>query len=149
MGMGDGCYGDGRWLLWGWEMVAMGMGVGCYGDLVTVSSSRSSNMTFARLFFIFAKSNSSLTLVDLIFLLILSIHMTLILSYPNLHVHSHTIFIFPSKCAGYFMTFRQRTKETTIYSYPGGRSSSANSKATWVPTNSSGNTWISSSMGTS
>ena len=20
---GKGCYGDGRWLLWGWEMVAM------------------------------------------------------------------------------------------------------------------------------
>ena len=20
---GEGCYGDGRWLLWGWEMVAM------------------------------------------------------------------------------------------------------------------------------
>ena len=36
---GEGCYGDGRWLLWrwgwllrGWEMVAMGMGDGCYGD---------------------------------------------------------------------------------------------------------------------
>ena len=37
MGMGGGCYGDRRWLLWGWEMVAMGMGVGCYGDLVTVA----------------------------------------------------------------------------------------------------------------
>ena len=33
-------------------------------------------------FFIFAKSNSSHTIVNLIFLLILSIHMTLILSYP-------------------------------------------------------------------
>ena len=47
-----------------------------------VSSSRSSGMTFARLFLYFAKSNSSFTLVDLIFLLILSIHVTLILSHP-------------------------------------------------------------------
>ena len=34
---GEGCYGDGRWLLWRWEMVAMEMGDGCYGDLVTVA----------------------------------------------------------------------------------------------------------------
>ena len=36
-GCGDGCYGDGRWLLWRWEMVAMEMGDGCYGDLETVA----------------------------------------------------------------------------------------------------------------
>ena len=47
-----------------------------------LSSSRSFNTTFARLFLYFAKSNSSPTFVDLIFLLILSIHVTLILSYP-------------------------------------------------------------------
>ena len=29
---GKGCYGDGRWLLWRWEIVTMGMGDGCYGD---------------------------------------------------------------------------------------------------------------------
>ena len=34
---GESCYGDGRWLLWRWEIVAMGMGDGCYGDLVTVA----------------------------------------------------------------------------------------------------------------
>ena len=48
----------------------------------SLSSSRLSSTTFARLFLYFTKSNSSLTLVDLIFLLILSIHVTLILSYP-------------------------------------------------------------------
>ena len=36
------------------------------------------------LFFYFAKSNSFPTLVDLIFPLILSIHVTLILSYPHI-----------------------------------------------------------------
>ena len=54
--------------------------------------------------------------------------------------------------AGY-LGVRQRHRRgkgpETIYSYIGGRSSSANSKATWVPTNSSGNSWISSSIGTS
>ena len=29
---GEGCYEDGRWLLWRWEMVAIGMGDGCYRD---------------------------------------------------------------------------------------------------------------------
>ena len=42
----------------------------------------------------FAKSNSSYPFIDLIFLLILSIHVTLILSYPSLHVHYLTFFIF-------------------------------------------------------
>ena len=49
-----------------------------------MSLSRSSSTTFARLFLYFAKSNSSHTLVDLIFLLIISNHMTLILSYPHI-----------------------------------------------------------------
>ena len=44
--------------------------------------------------FIFAKSNSSHPLIDLIFLFILSIHMTLILSYPTFHVHYLTFLIF-------------------------------------------------------
>ena len=47
-------------------------------------------------FFIFAKSNSSLTLIDLISLLILSIHVTLILSYPYIFtfilIHSLSFF---------------------------------------------------------
>ena len=41
-------------------------------------------------FFNFAKSNSSLTLVDLIFLLILSVHITLILSYPYIFTFTLT-----------------------------------------------------------
>ena len=45
-----------------------------------VSLSRSFNMTFAWLFLYFAKSNSSHPFVDLIFLLILSIHVTLIVT---------------------------------------------------------------------
>ena len=47
-------------------------------------------------FFIFAKSNSSFTLVDLIFLLILSIHMTLILSYPYnfTFILTHSLFFY-------------------------------------------------------
>ena len=47
-----------------------------------LSLSRSSGTTYAQLFLYFAKSNSSFTFIDLISLLILSIHMTLILSYP-------------------------------------------------------------------
>ena len=47
------------------------------------------------------------------------------------------------------MTSYRNKKETAIYSYIGGWSSLANSKAIWIPTNLSGNTWISSSMGTS
>ena len=38
-------------------------------------------------FFYFTKSNSSQPFVDLISLLILSIHVTFILSYPSLHIH--------------------------------------------------------------
>ena len=50
----------------------------------------------------FAKSNSSLTLIDLIFLLILSIHVTLILSYPFTFtfILTHSLSFF--KCAGYY-----------------------------------------------
>ena len=61
---GKGCYRDRRWLLW------------------RLSSSRSLMRLSLDSFLYFAKSNSSLTLVDLIFLLILSVHVTLILSYP-------------------------------------------------------------------
>ena len=42
-------------------------------------------------FFYFAKSNSSQTLIDLIFPLILSIHVTFILSYPSFHDHCYTL----------------------------------------------------------
>ena len=52
-------------------------------------------------FFYFAKSNSSHPLVDLIFLLILSIHMTLILSYPSFHDHYLTLYL-SFKCVGLF-----------------------------------------------
>ena len=99
-------------------------------------------------FLYFAKSNSSHPLVDLIFPLILSIHVTSILSYPSLHDHYLTSIILLSNALVYFMT-SYKQKETAIYSYKGGWSSSANSKAIWVPTNSSGSTWTSSSMGTS
>ena len=96
----------------------------CFGTVVylelrtrLLSSSRSSGMTFAQLFLYFAKSNSSHTLVDLIFLLILSIRMTLILSYPSLHVPYLTFFVFPSKCTGYFMTsYRNKDKKYLLVS---------------------------------
>ena len=45
-------------------------------------------------FLYFTKSNSSHPLIDLIFPLILSIHVTLILSYPSLHNHYLTFLIF-------------------------------------------------------
>ena len=67
-----------------------------------VSSSQSFNTTFARLFLYFAKSNSSHTLVDLIFLLILSIHVTLILSHPSLHIRYPTFFIFLPNALVYY-----------------------------------------------
>ena len=61
----------------------------------SVSSSRLSGTTFARLFLYFTKSNSSFTLVDLIFssYLIYSRDPYLILP-TYLHVHSHTFLIF-------------------------------------------------------
>ena len=65
-------------------------------------------------FLYFAKSNSSHPLVDLIFLHILSIHVTLVLSYSSLHVHYPTFLIF-LKCAGLFHNIKQ-TKGTAIYS---------------------------------
>ena len=67
-------------------------------------------------FFIFAKSNSSPTLVDLIFLLILSIHVILILSYPYIFtfVLTHPLSFF--KCTGYFYDEQDKTQEGTIYS---------------------------------
>ena len=86
-------------------------GVLCHLPLCILSSSRLSSTTFARLFLYFAKSNSSPTLVDLIFLLILSIHMTLILSYPYLHIHSHTFFIFPSNALDIIYDVTTGTKE--------------------------------------
>ena len=50
-------------------------------------------------FFIFAKSNSLHTLIDLIFLLILSIHVTLILSYPYIFAFLISRSLsFPQKC---------------------------------------------------
>ena len=73
-----------------------------------LSSSRLSGTTFAQLFLYFAKSNSSLTLVDLIFLLILSIHVTLILSYPyTFTIHSHMFLIFLSNVLVIIMTSKQ------------------------------------------
>ena len=76
-------------------------------------------------FFYFAKSNSPHPLVDLTFsfyliyshdiYLILSIHVTFILSYPSLHVHSPTFFIFLQRCCFIVMT-SSRTKGTAIYS---------------------------------
>ena len=53
-------------------------------------------------FLYFAKSNSSPTLVDLIFLPILSIHVIIILSYPSPHIHCLTSLIFLPKHAGLF-----------------------------------------------
>ena len=52
----------------------------------------------------FAKSNSSQPLIDLIFHLILSIHVTLILSYPSFHALYLTLFIFPSNVLVISMT---------------------------------------------
>ena len=67
-----------------------------------LSLSRLPSTTFAQLFLYFAKSNSTHTLVDLIYsrdtYLILPIY---------LHIHSHTFLIFLSKCAGYFNDVRQ------------------------------------------
>ena len=62
--------------------------------------------TIAQLFsFIFAKSNSFPTLVDLIFPFILSIHVILILSYPYIFTFTLTRPLsFLPKCAGYFRT---------------------------------------------
>ena len=62
------------------------------------------------------------------FSLILSIHMTLILSYPSLHTHYLTFLIFPSNALVIVMT-SFRTRGTAIYLYSRGWSSSANSKA--------------------
>ena len=76
-------------------------------------------------FLYFAKSNSSHTLVDLIFLLILSIHVTL--SYLTHHftpIISHSL-SFLQNAPVYFMTSQDRDKAN--YSYEGGQSSSANS----------------------
>ena len=53
-------------------------------------------------FFYFAMSNSSHPLVNLIFLLILSIHVTLVLSYPSLHVHYLTLLILLQNVLVYF-----------------------------------------------
>ena len=68
--------------------------------------------TIARLFFYFAKSNSSFTLVDLIFLLILSIHVTsyLILSihvtsYLILSIHVTSYLILPKYLHDHSYTF--------------------------------------------
>ena len=67
-------------------------------------------------FFISAKSNSSHPLVDLIFSLILSIHMTFILSYPSFHVHYLTFLIFLPKTMVYFYDIikKQREQLTTV-----------------------------------
>ena len=77
-------------------------------------------------FLYFAKSNSSYPLVDLISLFILSIHETLILSYPSFHIPYLPFYLF-FKYAGLLYDVRQ-DKGTTIYSYEGGWSSSANLK---------------------
>ena len=91
-----------------------------------VSSSRSSNTTFARLLLLFL-----LRPTLHIHSLILSY---LILSYPDLHIHSPTFFIFLQKQLDYLAT-STKTRGTTIYSYEGGQSSLANLNAIWVPTN--------------
>ena len=80
-----------------------------------MSSSWSFTTTFAQLFLYFAKSNSSFTLVDLIFLLILSIHMTLILSYPSFHNPYLTLYV-SFKCTGYCYDIIQEQEGRTIYS---------------------------------
>ena len=59
---------------------------------------------FRSTLFFFAKSNSPHTLVDLIFLFILSIHVTFILSYPSFHDHDLTSVIFLSKALVILMT---------------------------------------------
>ena len=59
--------------------------------------------------FIFAKSNSSYTFIDSTFPLILSIHVTSILSYPSFHVHHPTFFIFLQKVLIY-STISTKTK---------------------------------------
>ena len=76
----------------------------------TLSLSWSFYTTFARLFFYFAKSNTLPPPVDLIFLLILSIYMTLILSYSSLHVHYLTFLIFPLKMRWFISTTPNRTR---------------------------------------
>ena len=70
--------------------------------------------------FIFAKSNSLHTLVDLIFLLILSIHMTLILSYPSLHFHYLTFLIFLSKRAVSFYDINRTREQLSTHTKEGG-----------------------------
>ena len=84
-----------------------------------MSSSRSSDTTFTRLFLYFAKSNSSPTLIDLIFPLILSIHVIPYLIYSRdplsylTHISSrsfsHTLYL-SLKCAGYFYDVTIGTK---------------------------------------
>ena len=85
-----------------------------------LSSSWLSGTTFTRLFLYFAKSNSSHTLVDLIFLpyLIYSRDPYLILPI-YLHVHSLTLLIFLSKYAGYYYDIIQG--QTKNYLLVGGR----------------------------
>ena len=78
-------------------------------------------------FFIIAKSNSSQSFIDLIFLLILSIHVTLILSYPHIFTFIFTHSLSFSQNALVISMTSDRNKEA-IYSYVGGQSSSANSK---------------------
>ena len=58
------------------------------------------------LFLYFAKSNSSPTFIDLIFLLILSIHVTLILSYPYIFTFTLTrsLSFFQMHCLFYDVT---------------------------------------------
>ena len=92
------------------------------------------------LFFISLSPTLHFTLVDLIFLSYLIYSRDPYLILPKyLHVHSHTLLIFSLKRAGLFYEVTAK-EQRSIYSYEGGRSSSANSKATWVPTNSSGST---------
>ena len=87
------------------------------------------------------KSNSSHPLVDLIF--------HLILSYPSFHNHSPYTLYFSSKMRWFIDMTSFGTYKEAIHLYLGGWSSSANSKAIWVPTNSSGNSWTASLMGMS
>ena len=82
------------------------------------------------LFFILLSPTLHLTLVDLIFLSYLIYSRDLYLILPiYLHDHSHTFFIFLSNALGLFYDV-MTGKTRSIYSYEGGRSSSANSKAT-------------------
>ena len=67
---------------------------------------------FRSTLFYFAKSNLFPTLVDLIFLLILSIHVTLILSYPSIFtfILTHSLSFFQMRCL-FYMTSRQEHKD--------------------------------------